>query len=383
MPLTRNLYEIDEVVSALQICLCKGWPRALFWLWELVVSEEETLANQTLIDSWLHYGGGIDPAILTISAENWVERCVRISAAIRTAGSMNALRFLNATTTMPVRPSVTPLAKNPMVAARRRQSSAQFVASLDSAEQVSPADAANFWISFDSACRQGSRTDAIWLLQAAQTILSADAIWSALRIACRGSATTVVTQLQGAASPHPLQQLLFQAAATLHLCIPTQERLSYAVPIWTVHQRDWSLWLSQVGRRRARLYTIPVEALHAKTTRGQIPFKYTNIDDIRDPVPLLLEGCTFWKTTLRSYNITLDATSGASVFPDDDTIESFFDTMFPDDIPDEWSKEDQMKSHGRGVQETAVAPPVELQIREEPVDRRAWNCGIHVRAKKS
>ena len=46
--LTRHLYEMDEVVSALQICLCSGDDTGLFWLWELVASHEEEAANQLL-----------------------------------------------------------------------------------------------------------------------------------------------------------------------------------------------------------------------------------------------------------------------------------------------------------------------------------------------
>jgi hypothetical protein len=30
-------------------------------------------------------------------------------------------------------------------------------------------------------------------------------------------------------------------------------------------------------------------------------------------------------------------------------LEPFYQAMFPDDIPDEWSLTDQMRSHGRGV----------------------------------
>jgi hypothetical protein len=44
MPLTRHLYEIDEVISALQLCLHEDNDQALFWLWELVVSGEEAAA---------------------------------------------------------------------------------------------------------------------------------------------------------------------------------------------------------------------------------------------------------------------------------------------------------------------------------------------------
>ena len=48
-----------------------------------------------------------------------------------------------------------------------------------------------------------------------------------------------------------------------------------------------------------------------------------------------LKGCPFWDTALES-------------IVDDETKEAFYEKYFPDDIPDEWSLEDQKKSHGFG-----------------------------------
>ena len=64
MPLTRNLYELDEVTAALQLCLMKGWSRAIFWLCELVLSKEEETAQQILQDLWLRSGGHVDQPVL-------------------------------------------------------------------------------------------------------------------------------------------------------------------------------------------------------------------------------------------------------------------------------------------------------------------------------
>jgi hypothetical protein len=118
MPLTRNLYEIDEVVSALQVCLLKGWTRAIFWLCEIVVSKEETLAQQTLMNIWLRAGGGQDPFLF--QDPSWPTRGQRVMAAIKTAGSLNAIRFLDRTAALEHRPSVTPLAATPTIATRRK-----------------------------------------------------------------------------------------------------------------------------------------------------------------------------------------------------------------------------------------------------------------------
>jgi len=371
MPLTRNLYEIDEVVSALQICLRNGWSRGLFWLWELVVSEEETLATNTLTECWLRWGGGHDPLLLRLAAGP--ERWVRTAAAIRAAGSLTAERFLAETANMPVRPSVTPRPKNLTVAERRKIKAAAFVASLEPDETLTSEESANFWISFDSAFRQGSRSDALWLLHAAP--LSTDALWSALRIAARGGAAEAITLLQQQAGP--TDQLLFQAAAVLHLCIPTTERISECK--FRHETKQWDIWTTMVGRRKAREHAIPTDALHQGTTRGSMSSKYTNIGDIREPVQTLVEGCTFWRKALAGADIETDAETGSMIFPDDETLERFMEGYFPDDIPDEWSRVDQEKSHGRGCQESAAHAPSAIQIREEPVDQRAWKLAIHVR----
>jgi len=387
MPLTRNLYELDEVVSALQLCLYNGWSRAAFWLWELVVSNEDTLALDTLINAWLYWGGGLyAEQILSLPPDAWIDRYVLIREACCQAGSLNSARFLDETATMMSRPYMTPPPTNPIAAARRATRSAAFVASLDPAETISASDAAKFWISLDSACRQGRRTDAFWLLQAAQQILSADALWSALKIACRGGppVTNIIDILRKSASAHPLQQILFQSAALLIHCTPTKDR----APMFTctsklfrmVHMRDWDVWNSMVGRRAARIHAIPEDALHAGTTRGQIAFKYTNIADVRDPIGLLSEGCAFWQKAIKEAGIEYDAEAGTISFPDDSVLETFYDRYFPDDLPDEWSKADQEKSHGRGSR--TMAEDRSIHVREEPVSQFSWTCAIHVRAKK-
>lgn len=388
MPLTRNLYELDEVVSALQVCLRRGWGRAAFWLWELVVSKEEALALNCLTDAWLRAGGGYDPDLLTLQLTDigWPERYVRVAAAIATAKTRNAVRFLNQTAADPIRPSVTPLASSEQARQRRQERSAAFIATLSTDEPIDKKDAAYWWISFDSACRQHKSTDAIWLLQAVQPILSADAIWSAIRIAARGSAITkdAIDLLQDVADPYPIQQALAQANAVLILSTPTKERETKMLQKPTEllsYRREWATWTSMVGRRKARIHTIPAEALHGSTTRGAIPFKYTNIADVRDPVALLSEGCRFWRLALEEAGVTVDEDTQAIAFPDDDAIEAFYQRYFPDDIPDEWSAEDQAKSHGRGCQdsETPAPAPEEVLVREEPMTQRSWNMATHVR----
>lgn len=382
MPLTRNLYELDEVVAALQLCLLKGWGRAIFWIYELVVSKEEALATQTLLGIWLRIGGGLDPFLFE---DTWPNQGTRIMAAAKTAGSLHAVRLLDRAAALEYRPCVTPLPATPASQARRTKRAAAFVTALAAEETLDRQEAANWWISFDSACRQHNRTDALWLLQAIQPLLCADSIWLAIQVAIRGSATTraAIAFLRTSATAN---QILCQTNAVLLLCTPTKERETQTLvkPLdLPSYKREWATWIADAGRRKARIQEIPKEALHGQTVRGAMPFKYTNIMDVRDPVVLLSEGCRFWQEALETEAITVDEETGAIQFPDDDVLEQFHERYFPDDIPDEWSTADQQKSHGRGCQETASAIWLpEPRILEEPVSSRTWNLAIHVRTVK-
>jgi hypothetical protein len=388
MPLTRHLYELDEVVSALQTCLRNGWPRSPFWIWELVRSSEEALALRELRSIWLRLGGGHDPACMTVTpttSDDWVRLTLRIESAIRAAGSLTAEALLTAAAAQPSRRFATPRPANQAAAARRRNRSAAFVASLDPAEEIDRDEAANWWISLDAACRQGVRRDAIWLLQASLPLVSPVAIWSALQIAARSGAGPAIAAIQAAvaADAHPVTQALAQANAILLLCERGVEaRDSFLAPVqppvgFTL--RSWAEWDSKVGRRAARIHPIPRDALHAGTTRGSMPKKYTNIEDLRDPVVLLPEGCAYWRATCEAAGITEDAETGGVIFPDDDVLEAFVDKHFPDDVPDEWSRADQEKSHGRGCAEEAPAGSQSVVLREEALGRLTWRLAISVR----
>jgi hypothetical protein len=376
MPLTRHFYEIDEVVSALQTCLRKGWSRAHFWLWELLQSEEKELAHKTMRDLWLRIGGGYDPTLLLETDS--LTLMGRVAAAVAGAKSMNTERFLRMTATMDKRPNMTLSAKTPDIEKRRAAGAAIFAKAV---EEEGVEEAGNFWISLDAACRQGCARDAFWLLQAAQHQFSADAIWTALLLT--GRCTPAIDLLRTQASPHPIEQLLHQSAAILILCTHGQEReamLEPKKPDMRYETRTWTSWTSLIGRRKARQNDIPSEALHAETTRGSMETKYTNIGDVRDPVPLLTEGCAFWRRATAAVGIVEDTDTGAIEFPDDDVMEAFYQQYFPDDIPDEWSHADTIKSHGRGLGLKPVdLPPL---MREMPVSRREWNIGTHVPVKK-
>ena len=391
MPLTRNLYELDEVVAALQLCLRRNWPRYLFWLHELVISEEFAVATAALRTAWLLWSGGWDPTVLETlestpsSATAWIRTAVRIRDAICNARGRHAEHFLTQADPYRPRPHLTPSARTPTTIRRRAARSAAFVESLDAAEDLSATKAVEFWIALDAATRQGYRTDAVWLIHAAQHHMTADTLWSALEIAARGGAPTVaaITCCRRTATLHPDSQLLHQTAAALLLCAHGHEErtamlTARSMPV-VLYERDWAKWTSSAGRRAARLHAIPTDALHAETTRGQISAIYTNIADIREPVAALPTATAWWRRIAETAGLTGDESTGTYEFPDDEHKEAFFAAHFPDDIPDEWSAVDQQKSHGQGCAETAsVRPGTTARVWDVPPSRVAWEVSIRI-----
>ena len=375
--LTRHLYELDEVVSALQTCLRKRWPRSSFWLWELVVSGEAALALNTIRTTWILYGAPYDTGLLDIvpvDNDQWIQLLTRVEKAIE-KNKTPVFKLLDQTAQQPKRRYMTPTARTPKTVARR--------AAIRKAMEY-PTNQ-EFCISLDAAARQRYTNDAVWLIQAAQPVFCADELWAFLQIIGRPSRQADMDRLQTLASTLDDSglQVGVQAAAASLLC---QSTAVYKEPLEkdsmiNYTKRQWALWDTKVGRREARIHHIPEEALHKETTRGRLSRRYTNIGDLRDPVPSLFEASAWWLQQVQTCGAGQDDETGAVVFPDDDVMESFYAAHFPDDIPDEWSAAEQIKSHGRGCQETAPAPLIP-KIRDEAVERRYWAAGIHVAAKK-
>ena len=140
--------------------------------------------------------------------------------------------------------------------------------------------------------------------------------------------------------------LACRAAAIAFLCLSpsNQTKSSYVLNETPIDSHSQSLlneWKALEGRRKRRVYAPPSDCLSWLTSRGCNPYTKTTIKEVRNlSIDVLREkGCPFWQEALDSKN----------PWSDDDAFEEFWDTYFPDDIPDEWSLEDQKKSHGPGI----------------------------------
>lgn len=357
--LTRHLYSLDEVVAALQLCLrFRRYDETPFWLWELVRSDETDLAHTTLRQTWLDFGGGwfIHTILSTVApssedTDGWLSLLNTVTQAIELAGSASSVPLMLRTATTPIRPASTSHRGIRNAAVRN------YIAALDPAESMTPQQIA-VWFAALSCTRDA--LDAAWLIQAAAPQLSADAIWIALKHIDPTKRTTEL--LRTAATPHPVSQLQHQITAILLLLGPPA---MIDVPIRPC-PFSWADYDAKLGRRAGRRFGIPQMALHTETSRGQLPSDETNIDELRDPVPYLPEGCTYWRTVLQTYP-GIKLKEGAVVFASASVKEQFYAAQFPDDIPDEWSAADQEKSHGIGYADIASPPPPIPPVREESV----------------
>ena len=68
--------------------------------------------------------------------------------------------------------------------------------------------------------------------------------------------------------------------------------------------------------------------------------------------PILIGDQTvpYWKTIQEQFGFTVKKKE--LIFKDDTSLEIFYSTYFPDDIPDEWSNEERQKSHGIEIPES-------------------------------
>ena len=102
-------------------------------------------------------------------------------------------------------------------------------------------------------------------------------------------------------------------------------------------------WDAEDSLRKRRAYKVRYEAITHLCARSQQPISESNESDIQDGLEKTLLASPYWHDTISKSMAT------------DLKRESFYDTFFPctlHDIPDEWSRTDREKSHGRGLGKT-------------------------------
>lgn len=101
---------------------------------------------------------------------------------------------------------------------------------------------------------------------------------------------------------------------------------------------ELSSW-ETLSMRKRRVFAIPYDCLFGMCWRG-IGGDTTN--ELFNLSKELFQRSPYWKSI--------------ATWETDDEQEEFYDVYFPDDIPDEWSREDQNQSHGAGITGSIESP---------------------------
>jgi hypothetical protein len=128
----------------------------------------------------------------------------------------------------------------------------------------------------------------------------------------------------------------------------------------------------EIGRKNSREYVIPKSCLYGITSRGITSWTKNNFIELNN-IEKSLVGCPFWEEAISEFgNI---GENGEILWKSDNDMETFYNTYFPDDIPDEWAKNDKIKSHGDGILAPSDVPNIQKYARNfftRPA-RMAWN----------
>ena len=122
--------------------------------------------------------------------------------------------------------------------------------------------------------------------------------------------------------------------------ISSQEPIDNTIPIEIEEAMDD--WAIESSMRKRRILQPKPEALLYLTRRSEQSVYETADSEITGNIEDILLKSEYWSSILGSYMLNEKWIS-------DDHKECFYDTFFPDDIPDEWSLSDREKSHGRGL----------------------------------
>lgn len=318
MPLTRHFYESDEVLSALYYCSSRRDLRETeFWCNECCISGYSSEAISTLFESWILQRGPfylrwlLDAHALasqTVTDAMIMQSAIQLSTYAEWDNSLIAI-LLDSSNVDRVTPKTPP-----------------FIQTTDPT-----------LLYFYRALYQGKARSAwamsrkipnLWII-----LREYGSYLSPLYAQCFDILERYEDLLGYKSDAY---DIIIQCFSVLMLCLSDSKRVA-SFQERPIPSRTFTI---PIGRKSARLYSIPSLALYG-TRRGATLCTQYHVNGLYD-IEKGIKGCPFWDEVLQEYQ-----RNGRWV--SDDAQSAFYDLYFPDDIPDEWSKEEKMKSHGQGL----------------------------------
>lgn len=125
--------------------------------------------------------------------------------------------------------------------------------------------------------------------------------------------------------------------------VSSQEKIENIIPKEV--QESMDDWQLETSMRKRRAIKPKTEALLYLTERSEHTQYVSSEPDIQMGLLETLKKSEYWSCVLEHYMIDNNWKS-------DEHSETFYETYFPDDIPDEWSLKSREMSHGRGLGKT-------------------------------
>ena len=372
MPLSRHFYSLDEVQAALLYTTTRNIPsESLFWSQEMILSGCVSEAISILFQSWLWNTGPMRlqwliDAWKTLASDELSEDDVllatyKLSNIHSSQRDSSLWNILVLTTKTPNEMPDTVTRKTPPVIPSEDEKELYFVRAIFQGKARSA-----WWIS------QYLDPEQVWVLLDwfAENVHTAyEQQYKTCLEALKG-----YEQLLGYKSAE--YDTIVRCAAVIMMCIhPDQREMSFkplAAEIDKNNSQTLNELAASVGRRDRRVYQIPSSCLYGTTLRGRSKWSQNNFTQLYN-VEKYLIGCPFWDESLTEYANVND--QGQIEWHSDDKMEEFYDKYFPDDIPDEWSKKDQQKSHGDGMLGPKDKPNIWKYSRNflSKLPQLAWN----------
>lgn len=331
--LSRHLYEIDEVVAALMwSCKQRRLMEAAFWCQELIDTDMIEEIYRALYTFWIWQ---IGIARLDLFIELYILFHREEETSAKDIHQM-VIRMAN-------------------TKAHERDSSI-FILLILGLNDKEPIDRTGevssleyFFVSnsvddhekaFLRACYQGKARLA-WFLSIPLWQKDNLRVWKLLHLCIQQKHPTIPSLINFLQEDECGLSWEVKACAISIACLPTTYKYKTFPSTLISKEIEEALeqWQSLAGRRKRRQYAIPHDCLYFITSRGLLSNKKRNFRKVYCGSCEDLRGSTYWDTLLNEFQ----------PWNSDEQKELFWDTFFPDDIPDEWSLEDQMKSHGYGV----------------------------------
>lgn len=348
MPLSRHFYPLDDVAIALLDSSRQTKPtETLFWCQELLWSGCHAEAISSLFESWIWHVGPFRlrwllDASNTLATEEVTEESIQCSAyqLSTLAPSQHDHSLWVLLSTFPNGCSSPP-----------ESLTRKTPPSLPSED-----DADIFLV---RALFQGKARCAWWM--ASCGVLSSDRIWCLLEwyithllpqnkddfLVCLHTLRHYESLL--GSSSEEYDRVVLCVALCMCCLSSTQRQDSLRPMISSLDARHQSLlqeWNTKKGTKSARVFSLPRSCLYGRTSRGMSRWSQQNTVQLHH-VEKYIVGCPFWDEALAEY-ATIEK-SGTLTWMSDNHREAFYERYFPDNIPDEWSREDKERSHGGGI----------------------------------